>query len=69
MRIFDKTVYIQRLLYAVEKPGEIIINNDESLLWNYRHVLKEAEESLDNAIDCLHTALEYKGVIPQLKEI
>ena len=69
MTTFDKSLYLQRLLYAVEHAAKFDGATDDSTLWNYRHTLAEADKELDNAILSITYALELKGFFPRITEI
>lgn len=69
MTIYDKTLFLQRLLFACEKASKFTGETDDSALWNYRHALQEAEKELDNACESVIYALELKGYLPQIKEV
>lgn len=64
---FDKTTYLQRLLFAIENACKGIWENDEqarikSLL------IKQAETEIDNAIGSLTDILEIIGYFPVISD-
>lgn len=72
LNIYDKTLYLQRIFYALSNSDkgrsreEMEVNGDE---WHYTANLREAEMSIDDAINCLHIALEHRGLVPKIEEI
>lgn len=69
MNIYDKTLFLQRLLYACEKAGKLTGADNDSLIYNYKASLKNAEIEIDNAIESLLYALELRGYLPAIKEV
>ena len=64
--LFDKTLYVQRLLFAID--------NDYSHLDEYaqnavKQLKQEANRDIDNAIEDLQNALEVTGFFPQIREV
>ena len=68
MTLFDKTLYLQRLLFACDKAGAPDENYDKSAAWNYRQALKESEKHVDESIEYLHIALKIRGFLPDIME-
>ena len=69
MNLYDKTLFLQRLLYACEKTSKFSGYDDDSLVYNYKTSLKAAETEIDNAIESILYALELRGYLPAIKEI
>ena len=66
--IYDKTLLIQRLLFAVSQNCRDDLLNNDAITLN-RLVMKDAEKAADNLIDCLLIALESIGYLPTVKEV
>lgn len=68
MNIFDKTLYLQRLIYAQGQALKGISNNDDR-----RQVItalnKQAETEIDNAIMSMTDSLEVMGILPVIREV
>lgn len=68
MNIFDKTLYLQRLIYAQGQAMKHLRTDDER-----RSVIgclsKQAEQEIDNAIASHTQILEICGVIPTVREV
>ena len=69
MSTFDKTLYIQRLLFACEHAAKFDSSPSESETCNYRNTLKEADKQLDETIQSITYALELKGFFPKIVEV
>lgn len=69
MTLYDKTLFLQRLLFACEKASKFTGKEDDSLVWNYKNSLRDAEKDVDNACESLIYALELRGYLPQIKEV
>ena len=65
--IYDKTLYLQRLLYAVDTATRGI---DDDSVASIRHTLMEqANKEVDNAIASVQDILELIGYFPQVRDI
>lgn len=68
MTSFEKTLYIQRLLYQLHVTRKQIArdNQTESLISMYEI---ESSKALDNSVESLQEALTVAGFFPAIKEI
>lgn len=66
--IYDKTLLIQRLLFAVNQNCKEDLLNTEAVNL-HKLVMKDAEKAADNLIECLSTALEVIGYLPVIQEV
>lgn len=67
MTIFDKTLYLQRLLYAINQAGKLPFP-DRIISDNVKRTMTEAETKIDDAINLMHNNLSWLGLMPEIKE-
>ena len=66
--LYDKTLLIQRLLFAISQNcREDLLNTEATNL--HKLIMKDAEQAADSLIDCLSTALEVIGYLPTIREV
>ena len=66
--IYDKSLYLQRLLFAIE--SNFRSENIDDFADNARKsLLKHAENGIDDAIDALTDVLEIIGYFPTIREV
>lgn len=68
MSIYEKTLYIQRLLYALDRI-ETTWRGDKYASDRMRASRAMADKEIDSVIDTLHDILEISGIFPKLKEV
>lgn len=66
--IYDKTLLIQRLLFAISQNCKEELMNREAIDL-HKLIMKDAEKNADNLIDTLNTALEVIGFFPCVREV
>lgn len=66
--IYDKTLYLQRLLFSVDNNMRDTAVSEEANTLKER-LLKQAKEDIDNAITSLTDILEIIGYFPTIREI
>lgn len=66
--IYDKTLLIQRLLFAISQNCKEELMNREAIDL-HKLIMKDAEKNADNLIECLSTALEVIGYLPVIREV
>ena len=63
MTPYEKTLYIQRLLYQAEKAAREV-DKDSVTMQGIAYFEKTAMQELDRAIDSYHELLEMCGYVP-----
>ena len=66
--LYDKTLLIQRLLFAISQNCREDLLNSEAVNL-HKIIMKDAEQAADSLIDCLSTALEVIGYLPTIREV
>ena len=67
MTIFEKTLYLQRLIFAIEQSDKRGFA-DKYAAANMGVQKREAEDYIDAAIECYVCALEVVGYFPTIRE-
>ena len=66
--IYDKTLYLQRLLFSIDNNMRDASISEEANTLKER-LLKQAKEDVDNAITSLTDILEIIGYFPTIREV
>lgn len=66
--IYDKTLYLQRLLFAIDNNMRDATVDEEANTLKER-LLQQAREDIDNAITSLTDILEIIGYFPTIREV
>lgn len=64
--IFEKTLYVQRLLYAIDADTSFVDDVTRNLISN---VKKDANKEIDAVIESLQYCLELTGFFPQIRDV
>lgn len=64
--IFEKSLYIQRLLYAIDADTNFVDDVTKNIISN---VKKDANKEIDAVIESLQYCLELMGFFPQIREV